>query len=70
MHASLHRVKKITLGEIEPLRDGGAAKGPILSYVLHIKIEYDEGARLELVCHADEPNDLYLAGYLNGQTHE
>ena len=56
MHASLHRVKKTTLGEIKPLRD--TAEGPVMSYVRYIVIEYEDDARLDIVCHADDPNDL------------
>ena len=59
MHASLHRVTKITIGKITPLRDDGAEVGPILSYVRYITVEYDDNARLELVCHNEEHDVLY-----------
>ena len=58
MHASLHRVKGITLREIRPLRKNGAEEGPVMSYVRYIVIEYEDDARLDIVCHADDPNDL------------
>ena len=63
MHASLHRVTKITLREIKPLRKNGGEEGPIMSYVRYIQIEYEDDATLDVVCHSDDPNDLYLAGY-------
>ena len=58
MHASLHRVKKITLGKIERLRRGNEADSPIMGYTRHILIDYEDGADLELDCHADEADDL------------
>ena len=58
MNASLHQVTKITLHEICPLREDGAAEGPIMSYVRNIVIEYEDDARLVLVCHADDADDL------------
>ena len=64
MHASIHRVKKISLCEIKPLRENGAAEGPPMSYVRHIVIEYeDDTARLDIVCHSDEPDGLHITGY-------
>ena len=70
MHGSLHRVKKITLREIEPLRDNGAAEGPIYNYIRRIVIEYEDVARVELVCHSDDPKTLYLSGYVDGRPDE
>ena len=62
MHTSLHRAKKITLDPVEPLRANGATEGPVMSYVRHIRIEYEKDARLELVFHSDDPDDLYTGG--------
>ena len=59
MHASLHRVKKITLREIQPLRENGAAEGKIYSYYRRIVIEYEDDARVEIVCHNDDHDVLY-----------
>ena len=55
MHASLHRVTKITLREIKPLRKNGGEEGPIMSYVRYIQIEYEDDATLDVVCHSDDP---------------
>ena len=60
MHVSVHRVRNITLGHVKPLRENGAAEGPIYSYLRYIVIEYEEDAKVKLVCHSDDRNKLYL----------
>lgn len=68
MQASLFQVTKITLCKIEPLREDGAEEGPIMSYVRHLVIEYEDDARLNLVCHADAADDLAANAHGVGDT--